>query len=55
MRLKEVKDFGFVLDAIEMMPKKKRVRVSLKKIDRALAFVIATTWAVILYLWQRAT
>ena len=52
MRLKEQKDFGFILDAIEMMPKKKMFLVSLKKVDRVLAFGIVITWAAVLYLWH---
>lgn len=50
MRLRNVKDFGFILDAIEMMPKKKRFRVNLKTIDRTLAFVVTTAYAATLYL-----
>ena len=55
MKLKETKDFRFILDAIELMPKKKRFRVSLKTIDRTLAFVITTSWALVVYfyLWPR--
>lgn len=52
MKLKETKDFRFILDAIELMPKKKRTRVSLKKVDRVLAFGIVITWAAVLYVWH---
>jgi len=55
MKLKETKDFRFILDAIELMPKKKRARVNFKTVDRVLAFGIVITWAVILYTWQRMT
>ena len=55
MKLKETKDFTFILDAIELMPKKKKVRVNLSKVDRVLAFGIVITWAAILYVWQRMT
>lgn len=51
MRLRNIKDFTFILDAIELMPKKKRIRVTLKTIDRVLAFGIITTWAAILYIF----
>jgi hypothetical protein len=50
MRLRNVKDYGFILDAIEMMPKKKRFRVNLKTIDRTLAFVVTAAYAATLYL-----
>jgi len=52
MRLKQQKDFRFILDAIELMPKKKRVRVNLKTIDRVLAFGIVVAWAIILFVWH---
>jgi hypothetical protein len=50
MRLHNVKDYGFILDAIEMLPKTKRFRVNLKTIDRTLAFVVTAAYAATLYL-----
>ena len=53
MKIKDLKNFGFILDAIELMPKKKRFRVNLKRIDRTLAAFITLSYAAVVYLIWR--
>lgn len=54
-QVKEVKDFGYILDAIDVMPKKKKLRGwRLKLLDATLAFLITSIWALIIYaVWQK--
>ena len=51
MKVKNYKNFGFIIDAIDLMPQKKNHRW-LKAVDAVLAFVIVSVWAWIIYiLW----
>ena len=54
-QVKEIRNFGYILDAIDVMPKKKKLRGwKLKALDALLAFVITSVWALTLYaIWQR--
>ena len=54
-QVKEIRDFGYILDAIDVMPKKKKLRGwKLKALDALLAFAITSVWALTLYaIWQR--
>jgi len=54
-RVKDIRDFRYILDAIDVMPKKRKLRGwKLKALDALLAFVITSTWAFVIYLiWQK--
>lgn len=54
-QVKEIRDFSYILDAIDVMPKKKKLRGwRLKLLDATLAFLITSIWALIIYaVWQK--
>lgn len=53
--VKNIRNFGYILDAIDVMPKEKKLRGwKLKALDATLAFVITSVWALVIYtLWQK--
>lgn len=55
MKVYKRKNFGYILDAIDLMPTSKPPKW-VRILDAFTAFVIVTTWALILYQlykWQR--